>query len=91
MQQLFLFQKLAMEHAYLNQMGILRALAAMLYTLGLPADISFFPYSWDLSCCGQLLGGFKVVHSAPVSWPTPSVRSQVILGSPIQSAIHSNQ
>ena len=47
-------------------MGIVSVSAAMLNTLGLPADISFLPYSWHLSCRGQLLGGFKVVQPAPV-------------------------
>ena len=63
---------------WIRNIGIVRVSAAMLHALGLPADISFLPYSWDLSCRGQLLGGFKVVHSAPVLQPPFIVRSQVM-------------
>ena len=46
-------------------MGRVRVSTTMLHILGLPADISFFPYSWDLTHRCHLLGGFKVRQSAP--------------------------
>ena len=46
---------------------------AKVRTWGLPADISFLPYSRNLSCRGQLLAGFRIDQSAPVGQSTHCV------------------
>lgn len=76
--------------AWIRNLGIVRVSAAMLNTFGLPADFSFLPYRWDLSCRGQLLGGFRAVQSAPVRQAPALVRSQSRTEGPASSAIHAH-
>lgn len=62
-----------------RKIDLVRVAAAMLDTLGLPADISFLPYSWDLCCRGQLPGGFRIFQSAPVDQTRLLADSQPLL------------
>lgn len=60
-------------------MGCVRLAAAMLAHLGLPADMSFGPYSSALVRRGQMLEGLSVVHSAPAGRRIDSEPQQLVL------------